>query len=68
MNIWVAVAFIVGLGIGLIFSLRSSGTLRIDHTNPEKDVYLFEIDNLDKLTAKRKVVLKIDNNAHLSQK
>lgn len=44
------------------------GTLRIDHSDPEKDVYRFEIDNLDKLNKKYYVELKIDHNADLSQK
>lgn len=44
----------------------TSGTLRIDHSNPEKDVYRFETDNLDNLSKKKHVVLKIDNSADLS--
>ena len=43
-----------------------SGVLRIDHSNPEKDVYRFEIDDIDNLSKKKHVVLKIDNNAKLS--
>lgn len=54
----------------MIFFIRyhSAGTLRIDHSNPEKDVYRFELDDLDKLSKRRRVVLKVDNNANLSQK
>ena len=44
------------------------GTLKIDHTNPEKDVYRFEVDNLDALNDKKMVFLKVDNDANLSQK
>ena len=44
------------------------GTLRIDHSNPEKDVYRFEIDDLEKLNRKAYVELKIDHHADLSQK
>ena len=47
---------------------QASGTLRIDHSNPEKDVYRIEIDDLDVLSKKKQVVLKVDNNADLSQK
>ena len=66
--------FIGGLFIGialtgLYFLIRStSGTLRIDHTNPEKDVYRFEIDDLDSINKKKRIELKIDHNANLSQK
>lgn len=44
------------------------GTLRIDHSNPDKDIYRFEIDDLDKLKNKSRIKLKIDHEADLSQK
>lgn len=47
---------------------RVTGTLKIDHSNPEKDVYRFEIDDLDNLDKRRHVLLKVDHNADLSQK
>lgn len=65
---------IVGILIGCIINIlicrahSSSGTLRIDHTNPEKDVYRIEIDDLDKLSKKKRIILKVDNRADLSQK
>lgn len=64
------VCMIIG---GVITSLlgdlrQSSGVLKIDHSNPEKDIYRFEIDDLDKLNKKKHVVLKVDHNADLSQK
>lgn len=54
----------------VIFFVRygMAGTLRIDHSNPEKDVYRIEIDDLDGLSKKKHVILKVDNNADLSQK
>lgn len=67
--------YLLGVIIGcvvsnIIFAIRNrrAGTLKIDHSNPEKDVYRFEIDNLDKLSKRRRVILKIDNKADLSQK
>ena len=44
------------------------GTLKIDHSNPEKDLYRFEIDKIEDLSERRVLILKIDNNADLSQK
>lgn len=44
------------------------GTLRIDHSNPEKDIYRIEIDNLDELKKKNRALLYIDHHADLSQK
>lgn len=59
-----------GLVIGSLIYMfkRTSGILRIDHSSPEKDLYRFEIDNLDNLSKKKYIILKIDNNADLSQK
>lgn len=47
--------------------IRTAGTLKIDHSNPEKDVYRLEIDDLESLSKKHKIVLKVDNRANLSQ-
>lgn len=60
----------IGIGVmGLIHLIKSgSGVLRIDHSNPEKDIYRFEIDDLDKLNKKSHIELKIDHDADLSQK
>lgn len=66
---------LIGLLVGSIVSniiffirYRTVGTLRIDHSDPAKDVYRIEIDDLDGLSKKKHVVLKVDNNADLSQK
>ena len=65
--------FIMGTVFGSIITNiiylreRTYGTLRIDHSNPNKDLYRFEIDDIEKLSAKENLVLKIDNSANLSQ-
>ena len=66
---------LIGLLVGSIISnimffirYRTVGTLRIDHSDPVKDVYRIEIDDLDGLIKKKHVILKVDNNADLSQK
>lgn len=55
--------------VTMIFMYLTSarGTLRIDHSNPEKDVYRIEIDNLEDLSRKKRVILNVDNSAILSQ-
>lgn len=67
---WAAFAggVLVGLIIGVVshFTRRVEGTLRIDHTNPEKDLYRFDIEDLDGLSRKKKILLKVDNDAHIS--
>ena len=64
--IWFAIGVAVGVAIGNI--KPTYGTLRIDHSNPEKDIYRFDINcDLEKLQTKKRVMFKIDNNADLSQ-
>lgn len=71
------IGFIIGYIVGaiitvLIFVLHRDtaayGTLRIDRSNPEKDIYRLDIDDLYSLGKKKEIVLKIDNQADLSQK
>lgn len=61
----------IGILIGVVITLLwrpTDGIIRIDHSNPEKDLYRFEIDNLELLEQKKKIILKIDHYADLSQK
>ena len=65
--------FTIGLVIGIIVTVigvmrLKVGTLRIDQFSSEKDLYRFEIDNLDKQTHKKFILLNVDPNADLSQK
>ena len=65
-----ALGFFAGILVNelLLYLKKCSGTLRIDCSNPEKDSYRFEIDNLDELHNKHFVILKVDPKADLSQK
>lgn len=45
---------------------KHCGTLQIDQKG-EKDLYCFEIDDLDILPKKKYVRLKVNSNANLSQ-
>ena len=68
--LFVLIGFVTGFAIcNAIFGCyyKSEGTLRIDHSNLKKDIYRIEIADLDKLSKKKHVVLKVDNNANLSQ-
>ena len=61
-------SFVSSIVTMLVMYLRSArGTLRIDHSNPEKDLYRIEINNLEDLSRKKKVILDVDNSAILSQ-
>lgn len=65
--------FIAGMFFGsIVYAIIQGisvahGTLRIDHSDPEKDIYRLEIGDLDKLNKKSYVELKIDHHADLSQ-
>lgn len=55
-------------GVVIMYTRKPSGTLRIDHSNPEKDIYRMEFEgDLDELNKKKRIILKVDNNANLSQ-
>lgn len=66
------VYFIVGFIVGIfimafgVLTLKV-GTLKIDQISSDKDVYRFEIDNLDKLSKRKYILMKVDLNADLSQ-
>lgn len=70
--LWTIIGCVIGgilIGIGLTeMRYRTIGTLRIDHSDPEKDVYRFEINNLGVIDKKTKIVLRVDHHANLSQK
>lgn len=70
--ILVAIAgVLVGIIASYIFQVVQTayGTLRIDHTDPEKDLYRIDIDgNFDNISKEKRIILKVDNNADLSQK
>lgn len=62
--VYVAVGFMFGLLTSVICRslTKNDGILRIDQSNPEKDIYRLEIDNLDILPRKKKIVLKVKKN------
>ena len=70
--ILVAIAgVIVGIVASYVFQVVQTayGTLRIDHADPEKDLYRIDIDgNFDNIAKEKRIILKVDNDADLSQK
>lgn len=62
------VCAVVNIAVNLIFFYhKPSGTLRIDHSNPEKDIYRLEVNDLESISKMKQIILKVDNDAHLSQ-
>lgn len=68
--LWLILGVIIGAVVTIIVmcKLTTYGTLKIDHSDPEKDIYRFDVDDIDKLSKKKRVVLYVDNHANLSQK
>lgn len=66
------IVFLIGLLAGIVAMIifnritTKSGYLRIDHSNPKKDIFRLEVDGIADRTTKR-FVLKVDHNADLSQ-
>lgn len=62
--------FVVGALLYRFVWLRISnaGTLLVDRSNPEKDIFRFDIDNFDNLNKKHWVVLKVSDGHKLSRK
>lgn len=67
---WMLIGVIIGaILMQIVNYLRSAhGTLKIDHSDSNKDVYRFVIDDLEELSKKNYVFLEIDHDADLSQK
>ena len=68
--------FLLGIALGtyltctIFYGKFHAGTLKIDHTNPEKDIYRldFSVGDLGDLANKKWVLLKVDSKATLTQK
>lgn len=71
MNLLYVLYIVLGVLIGVLgtcfYFNAASGTLKIDHSNPAKDVYRIDIKDLDTISRRKRIVLKVDNNADLSQ-
>ena len=60
---------LIGITINLIINIKHShGVLKIDKSNPEKDLYLFEIDNLDSIEETDWIRLKVVKNGSFNGK
>lgn len=68
------ITFLFGVLVGVYIGacartpFTAYGVLRIDHNNSEKDLYRFEIDDIESLDTKTQIVLKIDHNTDLTRK
>lgn len=73
MSMELLVYWLAGIIVGLIamttiISVKAAvGTLRIDSSNEEKDIYRLDIHDLEKVPNKKYIILRVDKNANLSQ-
>ena len=66
---YILAAFLGSVVVNIIyFKSTSFGTLNIDDSNPEKDVYRIDIEHLDKIAKKKYIQLKVKTGVDLSQK
>lgn len=67
---WFGLGFLCGAVVAVIlwFCRTAYGCLHIDRSNPEKDVYRLDVGDLDRLSKKKQIIVKIDIDADLSQK
>ena len=47
--------------------IKHDGVLKIDISNPNKAVYRFEVNEIDKLKNKKRITLKVDTSFVASQ-
>ena len=72
MTLWLC--WVIGVVVGIIITsvfwiVRSGhGVLNIDRTDPNKDVYRLDINDLDGMAKKKHILLKVNKNADLSHK
>lgn len=74
---WFVFTILVSMLIGTVLTtivlyrlvFKPVGTLRIDRSNPDKDVYRIDLgENFERSVQKRIIALSVDNDADLSQK
>ena len=59
-------SFVSSIMTMIVMYLTSArGTLRIDHSNPEKDIYRLDLDNVCSMN-KKTLLLKIDHRANFT--
>lgn len=63
-------SFLLGMLVNKMYHsiFNVSGTLNIYHSDPNKDIYRFEVGDLDALSKKKHITLKVKHNMDLSQK
>lgn len=59
--LFLLLGFVIGVVAAIIFvSQFKDGVLKIDTSDPDKDLYLFEVDDLDNLSHRKQIILKVE--------
>ena len=71
---WLLIGIIIGLGLGLTTIHRSLpkavGSLRVDHSDPDSEPYLFmeiDQDGMDVIRNSNYIILKVNLKSYISQ-
>lgn len=65
--------FVIGVICGIIASKifqrfrKTIGTLIVDMSDPDKDIYRLEIDNLDNIPKMKYILLKVETSKEIAQ-
>lgn len=68
----VILIFLLGLFVGMFINellriIFISGTFLIDRSNPQKDICRLEVIDIDKISKKKYITIKIQTDANLSR-
>lgn len=68
----VIIIFLLGLFVGMFINellriIFISGTFLIDRSDPQKDICRLEVIDIDKISKKKYITIKIQTDAKLSQ-
>ncbi len=75
--VWVIIAFVAGVAGGYILKAfitnrqKVVGTLRVDHSEPSEEPYLFlelKKDGIESIQKKKEVLFKVDLDSYLPRK
>lgn len=67
----IVLIFLLGIFVGMVINNLIKpfvGTLLIDQNSSDKEIYRLEIKDLESLSTKKRILLKVNSHANLSQK
>lgn len=65
-----ALGLVIGAAVSTLFMhfRAGHGTLHVDHSDPKKDTYRFNLDRLDELDKKQIFIMRVKHDTNATQK